>query len=113
MTAKDVKKTIQMALLLAFGYYPPISAINVSYHGIPYDVEQLAPLNAAEWLECEFSVGLREYKILRSPICKGGDGVELIGYQYDLTMKDINGYGHHETVVLVNYFTDTSVLSDD
>ena len=112
MNKKDVKKTIQAALLLAFGYYPPISMINVSYYGIPYDVQQLAPLNAEEWLECDFAVGLRDYKILRSPLCSGGEGTTTIGYQYDLTIEDINGYGHDETVVLCDYFTDTSALDD-
>lgn len=112
MNKKDVTRLIQHVLQLSFGYAPPKKAIYIRYHDIPYDVQQIAPLNAAEWLECEFAVGLREYKILQSPLCNGGfddygdelTSGQLIGYQYDLTIKDINGYGHDETAVLCEYF---------
>ena len=123
MNKEDVTKLIQHVLQLSFGYAPPKNAIYVRYHDIPYYVQQIAPLNAAEHYEAEFTVNeQREYYILRTPLCNGGfddDGDELtltsgqlIGYQYDLTIKDINGYGHDETFVLCDYFTDTSALDD-
>lgn len=116
MNKKDVTKLIQHVLQLSFGYAPPKKAIYVRYHDIPYDVQQLAPLNAAEHYEAEFTVNeQRDYYILRTPLCNGGfdddgdelddlTGGQLIGYQYDLTIKDINGYGHDETAVLCEYF---------
>lgn len=113
MKKEDVTKLIQHVLQLSFGYAPPKKAIYIRYHDIPYDVQQLAPLNAAEHYEAEFTVNeQREYYILRTPLCNGGfeyDGDDLtsgqlIGYQYDLTIKDINGYGHDETAVLCEYF---------